>query len=143
MIAGGVGRDSSTFSEVMKGFGQYLVGVEHQLSFYNVAEGGTLGEFLGSRKRVQLYRHWSLDRVLFLNPLNDIWPRSSLARDTLSVPSHRVEGAELPTTRSLISWLKNTLMLANAYSTVAALTPCISPTVMLVLRRMQASHATR
>lgn len=93
-IAGGVGQDSSTFPEALECFGKYLLGVEHQLSFYNVADGDTLGEFsLGKGKREQRYRRWCLDRTLFLNPMNDLGPDSVAANDTLSVPSHRVEGA--------------------------------------------------
>lgn len=93
-IAGGVGRDSSTFPEALEGFGQYLVGVEHQLSFYEVTDGKTLGKFsLGKGKRERLYRRWCLERTLFLNPLNDLGPDSFAATDTLSLPSHRIEGA--------------------------------------------------
>jgi hypothetical protein len=93
-IVGGVGRDRSTFPEALQGFSQYLLGVEHQLSLYGIADDETLGEFsLGKGKREQRYRRWCLDRTLFLNPMNDLGPDTVAAYDTLSVPSHRVEGA--------------------------------------------------
>jgi len=93
-IAGGVGRDGSTFPEALQGFGQYLLGVEFHLSHYDVADDAQLGEFpLGDSEREQDYRRWCLDRTLFLNPMNDLGPGTVAAKDTLSVPSHRVEGA--------------------------------------------------
>lgn len=93
-IAGGVGRDGSTFPEALHGFSQHLLGVEYHLSHYGVAGDGQLGEFpLGDSEREQKYRRWCLNRTLFLNPLNDLGPGSVAANDTLSVPSHRVKGA--------------------------------------------------
>lgn len=93
-IAGGVGRDGSTFPEALQGFSQHLLGVERHLHFYGVSDEESLGEFsLGKGKKEQRYRRWCLDRTLFLNPMNDLGPKTVAAKDSLSVPSHRVEDA--------------------------------------------------
>lgn len=93
-VAGGVGRDGSTFEAALQGFGQYLLGVENHLRHYEATDDEQLGEFpLGDSERERDYRRWCLERTLFLNPMNDLGPYTVAAKDTLSVPSHRVEGA--------------------------------------------------
>lgn len=46
---------------------------------------------LGKTQREQHYRQWSLERHLFLNPLNDLDTHSIAAQDVLLLPSHRAD----------------------------------------------------
>lgn len=93
-VAGGVNRDGSTYPSALAHFEACLADVERLLGADATIDDEELSTFsLGKSRREQQYRQWSLERHLFLNPLNDLGVNSIAAQDVLCLPSHRVKGA--------------------------------------------------
>lgn len=95
-IAGGIGQDGATYPEALAHFQSYLEYVDDKLCVSPSDENILPPAFsLGETKEEEHYRQWSLDRNLFLNPLNDLGADSIAARDVLSLPSHRASDAAI------------------------------------------------
>lgn len=93
-VAEGIGRDGSTYPEALAHFEKCLADVENLLGSFTSPNDDEPPSFsLGKTKKEQRYRQWSLERNLFLNPLNDLGPWSIAARDVLSLPTHRADKA--------------------------------------------------
>jgi len=91
-VAGGVGRDGSTYPAALAYFETCLEKVENMLGADATMNDDELPTFsLGRSRREQQYRQWSLERHLFLNPLNDLGVNSVAALDVLLLPTHRAD----------------------------------------------------
>ncbi|QHS36936.1 hypothetical protein GWQ43_13075 [Alcaligenes faecalis] len=86
-IVGGVDRDGSTYPEAIAAFESWLVKVKDMLGDDTKDRLLPICS-LGRSRREREYRQWSLDKKLFLNPLNDLGVESVAACDALTLPSH-------------------------------------------------------
>lgn len=64
------------------------------------------GHSLGSTAKEKRFRHWALERQLFLNPLNLLGPHSIAATDRFGLPSYRAPMSEPPQYLTWFSQLK-------------------------------------
>lgn len=92
-----IGTHGATFFEAAERFRKMLEAVEIGLDQYGVERNPDLAwmdEFsLGRSAQERRYRRWCLDNRLFLNPMNDAYTQPVAAADSLSLPTHRADGA--------------------------------------------------
>ncbi|MHB9704354.1 LA2681 family HEPN domain-containing protein [Alcaligenes aquatilis] len=88
-IVGGADRDGSTYPEAITEFESWLRKVKEMLGDAIKDEPSPVF-LLGRSRREREYRQWSLDKKLFLNPLNDLGVEYEAACDVLILPPHNI-----------------------------------------------------
>jgi hypothetical protein len=71
------------------------------------------GDKLGRSRQERRYRRWTLDEVLFLNPLNDLGTYKIAARDVFSLPDFTTPLGEPPTLVGLFNQIKQEFVSAR------------------------------
>lgn len=93
----GLGRDGATYEEALEHFEQVLAFVDDLLASNNASPDDDMSWIhsfsMGRSPAERSYRHWCLERKLFLNPLNDAYIGSIAAEDVLSLPDHAADEA--------------------------------------------------
>ena len=71
------------------------------------------GHEIGASEEERAYRLWCLNKILFLNPLNDLGPHRVAARDILHLPSFATPIDEPPALLGLFNQLKQEFVSAR------------------------------